>query len=337
MLTRSLARIRTGKLRPLRFSLNIASMSDTRRTRLRSLLGPQYWPMWLQLGVVRLACLLPYPVLMALGRLLGRVGLLVLGERRRIASRNLELCLPELDAGARETLLRRHFESLGMAVFEIGLTWWASDRRLEGLARVEGLAHIERALEQGNGVILLSAHFTALEICSRMLATRVPLHAVYRPHRNRLLDEVMRRGRERTAAGTIAKDDVRQMVRTLRRNTPVWYAPDQAHSGKGAQLVPLFGIPAQTNTATSRLARLTGAPVLPFLPWRDADGYRIVVGEPIADFPSGDDAADAAHFHTLVEQRIREVPEQYLWIHRRFKNLPDRPDLYRHTEHAPVR
>ena len=293
--------------------------------------------MWLKLGVVRGACLLPYRTLMALGRRLGRLGLATLGERRRIAMRNLELCLPELDAAGRERLLREHFESLGMAVFEIGLTWWAPDRRLEGLARIEGLHHIERALEQGKGVILLSAHFTALEICSRMLAAQVPLFAVYRPHRNRLLDEVMRRGRERTAAGTIAKDDVRQMVRTLRSNTPVWYAPDQAHRGKGAQLVPLFGIPAQTNTATSRLARLTGAPVLPFLPWRDADGYRIVVGEPIAGFPSGDDVADARHFHELVERRVREVPEQYLWIHRRFKNLPDRPDLYRPTEQAAVR
>lgn len=286
--------------------------------------------MWLKLGVVRLACLLPYRPLMALGRLLGRSGHALLKERRQIANRNIELCLPQLDASEREQLVRAHFDSLGMAVFEIGLTWWADDERIGRMANYEGFEHLDRALSAGKGAILLSAHFTCLEICSRMLAERVGLHAVYRPHRNPLLDEVMRRGRERSAEGTIRKDDIRQMIRALRKNIPVWYAPDQAYSGKTAQLVPLFGIPAQTNTATSRLARLTGAPVLPFLPWRDtASGrYHIVIGEPIANFPSGDDAADTLLFHELVEQRIREAPEQYLWIHRRFKNLPDAPDIY---------
>lgn len=304
-------------------------MSDERRPLTR-FLGPRYWPTWIALGIVRLTCLLPYPAVLALGRLLGRAALPVLGERRRIARRNLELCLPELSADERERLLRAHFESLGIAMFEIGLTWWAGDHRIDALAHVEGFEHVERALEAGQGAILLSAHFTSLEICGRILAMRAPVHAVYRPHRNPLFDEIMRRGRERSAEKTIPKNDIRKMIRALKANRAVWYAPDQAHHGKSAELVPLFGIPAQTNTATSRLARLTGAPVLPFLPWRDraGGGYHAVIGPPIDGFPSGDDVADTLHFHRLVEQRVREVPEQYLWIHRRFKNLPDTPDLY---------
>lgn len=305
-------------------------MSAATDTRLRHLLAPRYWAMWLQLGIVRMVCLLPYRAVMAAGRLLGRAAMPLLGERRRIALRNIELCFPDLDAARREALLRRHFQSLGMAVFEIGLTWWASDRKLDGLAHFEGLEHIDEVLSKGRGVILLSAHFTALEICGRMLARRVPLHAVYRPHRNPLLNEVMRRGRERSAEGTIRKDDIRQMIRALRDNIPVWYAPDQAYSGKGSELVPLFDIPSQTNTATSRLARMTGAAVLPFLPYREPDGsgYRIVVGAALEDFPSGDDINDTRRFHKLVERRIREVPEQYLWIHRRFKNIPGQTDIY---------
>lgn len=286
--------------------------------------------MWLQLSFVRLVCLLPYRPMLLVGRVLGRAAMPLLSERRRIAQKNIELCFPDYDEKQRSALLRRHFESLGMALFETGLTWWGSERQLRSLIHVDGFTHLEQAFAKGKGVILLSAHFTSLEICSGLLALMAPINAVYRPHRNLLLDEVMRRGRERHAQTTIRKSDIRQMVRALRKNGAVWYAPDQAHSGKGSQLVPLFGIPAQTNTATSRLAKLTGAPVLPFLPWRlgDGSGYRIVIGAPIADFPSGDDFSDTSRFHALVEQRIREVPEQYLWIHRRFKNLPDQPDLY---------
>lgn len=293
-------------------------------------LGPRYWPTWIGFALVRLVCLLPYPATLFVGRMLGRAALPLMNERRRIAQRNLELCLPERSAAQREQILRRHFESLGIAVFEIAMTWWSGDAKIDKLTRLEGFEHLERALAQGKGAILLSAHFTSLEICGRMLAMRAPVHAVYRPHRNQLLDEVMRRGRERSAENTIPKTDIRQMIRALKNNRAVWYAPDQAHHGKGAELVPLFGIPAKTNTATSRLARLTGAPVLPFLPWRDphGTGYHVVIGAPIENFPSGDDIADTQHFHALVEARVREVPAQYLWIHRRFKNLPAQPDLY---------
>lgn len=304
-------------------------MSDE-RPALTQFIGPRFWPTWVGLGLVRLVCLLPYPLILMVGRSLGRLAFYVLADRRRIARRNLELCLPEIPQPDRERLLRAHFASLGIAVFEVALTWWARDARIEALAHVEGFEHVERALEAGRGAILLSAHFTSLEICGRVLAMLAPVHAVYRPHRNPLMDEITRRGRERSAEKTIPKYDIRQMIRALKANRAVWYAPDQAHHGKSAELVPLFGIPAQTNTATSRLARLTGAPVLPFLPWRDRNGkgYRVVIGPPLDNFPSGDDLADTLHFHELVEARVREVPEQYLWVHRRFKNLPDQPDLY---------
>ncbi len=305
------------------------AMSET-RPPLSAYLAPRYWPMWLLLGVVRAATVLPYRLLMAVGRATGRIARLVLADRRAVAERNIDRCLVDLDSDERDRLVRAHFRSLGMALFETGLAWWASDARLARLCHLEGREHLEAALQQGKGVIMLSAHFTCLEICSRMLAMNVPLNPVYRGFKNPVLQEVMLRGRERASVSVIPKNDIRQMVRILRKKGIVWYAPDQSHSGKASEIVPLFGLPSQTNTATSRLARLTGAPVLPFLPWRRADGsgYSIVIGEALAGFPSGDDAADAALFHRLIEEQVARVPEQYLWIHRRFKNVPGAEDFY---------
>ncbi|MBT8137822.1 MAG: LpxL/LpxP family Kdo(2)-lipid IV(A) lauroyl/palmitoleoyl acyltransferase [Gammaproteobacteria bacterium] len=302
-------------------------MSDE-RPGLHHYLAPRFWSTWAGLGIVRLACLLPYRTLMAFGRLLGPVAKRLLRGRHEVARQNIRRCLPHLDDQQREELVDQHFASLGMAIFETGLAWWASDRRLAPLCHVSGSEHVERALQRGRGVIMLSAHFTCLEICSRMLAMQVRLNPVYRGFRNPLLQEVMLRGRERCTDSMIAKKDIRQTVRALRNDGIIWYAPDQAHRGKSSQLVPFFGIPAHTNTATTRLAKLSGAPVLPFLPWRRADGsgYNIVIGEPLEQIPSDDEASDAAVFHQLIEKLVREVPEQYLWIHRRFKHLE--PEFY---------
>lgn len=300
------------------------------RPPLSSFLGPRYWPVWLLLGLVRLICMLPYRPMMAISRLIGRIVMRLGKERRAIAERNIEKCLPELDEQQRRILLTRHFESLGMAGFETGLAWWASDRRLAPLCHVEGIEHLQEALSDGRGAIVLSAHFTCLEICSRMLAMQLPINPVYRSLRNPLLNEVMLRGRERCTDSAIPKHDVRQMIRVLKNNGVVWYAPDQSAGGKSAKLVPFFGLPAQTNTTTTRLAKLTGAPVLPYLPWRlpDGSGYKIVVGAPLQNMPSDDEVADTLLFHELIEQQVRKVPEQYLWIHRRFKNMPNEPDFY---------
>ncbi|MDH3587906.1 MAG: LpxL/LpxP family Kdo(2)-lipid IV(A) lauroyl/palmitoleoyl acyltransferase [Gammaproteobacteria bacterium] len=304
-------------------------MSET-RPALSSYLGPRYWLTWLQLGIVRLICLLPYRPLMGIGRLFGRVAKRVMKKRRHIAKRNIAQCLPELSEAQCQDLLRRHFDSLGMAIFETGLAWWASDRRLEPLCHVEGIEYLETALQAGRGAIVLSAHFTCLEICSRLLAMQARINPVYRGFRNPLLQEVMLRGREQCTDSMIAKNDIRQMVRALKKNGIVWYAPDQSYSGKNAQLVPFFGIPAQTNTATTRLAKLSGAPILPFLPWRlqDGSGYKIVIGPALEELPSDDEIADTVAFHHLIEKRVCEVPEQYLWIHRRFKNIPELPEFY---------
>ncbi len=296
------------------------------------LLAPHYWPTWLGLGLLRILAWLPLPLLQALGRMLGwLLRHLPLGFVR-YARRNIELCLPELSAEQRAQLLNEHFASLGIALFETALSWWASDQRIRSLTDVEGLEHLQAALAQdnGKGVILLSAHFTTLEIGARTLAARMPLNIMYRPTSNAVMERFLSRNRALRTRRAIRRDDVRTLVTALKANEPVWYAPDQSYRNKGAQMVPLFGIPCATNTATSRLAKMTGAIVLPYFPERLKNGrYRMVILPPLENFPSDDSVADATRFHHLIEAQVRKVPAQYLWIHRRFKGLSaDYPDYY---------
>ena len=301
-------------------------------TPLYRFLAPRYWPVWLALGVVRLLVALPYGAQRVAGRIIGRTALAFARQRRAIAARNFELAFPELDAAARQALLRRHFESLGMSIIETGMCWWASDARIAGLVEVAGLEHVEAALAAGRGAIMLTGHFTTLDLGGRFLTRVAPVSAMYRPHRNPLFEEIMRRGRERSARQAFVKTDVRAMIRALRTNHLVWYAPDQAHKrGKYSAVVPFFGVPAPTNTATSAFARLGNAPVIPFFPLRlpGRAGYRLEILPPINDFPGSDPVADALRINQLLEERIRLCPEQYLWVHRRFKPAgPEGEDYY---------
>ena len=218
-----------------------------------------------------------------------------------------------------------------MMLIEMGLGRWASDRRLVAITRIIGLEHVTDALAAGNGVILLSAHFTTLEISGRVLALNMPpLDAVFRRNRSEFMTELQRTGRERSAQFTIEKRDIRQMVRSLRNGRAVWYAPDQSYSRKGAEVIPFFGVPAMHTTATSSLARLGNARVVPFFPRRQPDGsYEMTLLPALDDFPGKDAADDTRRYVELLEEHIRSCPEQYFWIHRKFKDLPPGyPDYY---------
>lgn len=292
---------------------------------------PQHWPAWVALGITLLLARLSYPSLLRASAAIGAFARFVLPAQRRVVRRNLELCLPELDAAQRERILREHFRSLGITVGETALAWWASDERVRELARIEGLEHLDRALAGGKGAIMLAAHFTSLEIGARIMTITRPTHAVYKPTKNELIRHYMVARRDAGSEGMIAKDDIRSMVRVLRANGIVWYAPDQAYRRKGAEMVPFFGIPVATNTATSRLARVTGAPVLPYFVERlpDAGGYRVTIGAPFEHFPSDDSIADTLRFHRLIEAQVRRDPAQYLWVHKRLKGLSaDYPNYY---------
>lgn len=305
--------------------------SAAAKTSWLRLLAPRYWPTWVGLMLLRSCVLLPYPILMALGRTLGRLLRSLPLRFVRVARRNLQLCLPELSASEREQLLTRHFESLGMGLFETVLSWWGAPTLGRQLTEIVGLEHLQTALQHGKGAILLSAHFTTIEMSGWALATRMPLNIMYRPTRNEVMERFLSRNRARRLKRAIRRDDVRAVITALKANEAVWYAPDQSYRNKGAQLVPFFGIPCASNVATSRLAKMTGAAVLPYFPQRLADGrgYRMHILPALDNFPSDDAVTDTLRYHALVEAHIRKVPEQYFWIHRRFKGLTaDYPDYY---------
>lgn len=289
------------------------------------MLHPRYWLTWTGLGLGWLAAQLPYSLQMNLGKLLGKVIQKSSKRRERIARINLELCFPEKPADEIKRIVDDNFASVGMATIEIVMSWWAPDRKLEKLARIEGLEHLEKALEQGKGAILLSAHLTSMEMGGRLLSLFHPFHPLYRQHKNPVFELVMHRGRSKHTDKAIERGDMRGMMRSLKKNVAIWYAPDQNYGSEQSIFVNFFGQPASTITATSRLASIYGSPVVPFFQQRlpDNKGYKLTIYPALENFPTEDVAADTQRVNDIIEAEIRKMPEQYLWSHRRFKTRPE--------------
>lgn len=295
-------------------------------------LAPRNWPTWLGIGAMALSARLPWAWQRTLGGLLGPLLLTLLRHRRDIAARNLALCFPELDENARARLLRAHFRALALGVFEFGRAWWGSVQPQRRRLTIEGLDHLHAARAAGRGVILVSGHFTTLEICGRLLCDHAPLAGMYRPHRQPAMEWAVRRGRARYATAMFSKYDARAAVRHLKRGGLLWYAPDQDPSRGDAVYVPFFGQPAYSLTSTHQLARMAKASVLLFEHARLPGGhYRIRLSPALEGFPSADADADTARIMAGIEAMARAAPTQYLWIHRRFKRQPDGRSPYPRT------
>jgi len=293
---------------------------------------PRYWLLWLGVAFLRLIIFLPQSLRMGVGRMIGRLVWLLAGKRRHVASRNIEICFPELDERARKELVLKHFESIGMGVVELGISWWSSDSYIENITELNGVEHLDTALAQGNGVLILSGHFSTTEILGRPMKNLLPpVAAMYRPSNNPLTDQIMRRIRGKSIADLVTKTSIRQLLKMLKVNRPVWYAADQAYNRKGTVVVPFFDEPASTNTSVSQICKVSKAPVVPFFPFRIDNGkrYSATILPALENFPSGDDEADAARLNRILEDQIRKAPEQYYWVHRRFKGRPENyPDPY---------
>ncbi|HUQ51250.1 MAG TPA: phosphoethanolamine--lipid A transferase [Gammaproteobacteria bacterium] len=295
---------------------------------LTQFLGPRYWPTWLLVGWLHLLARLPWRGAIRVSRGVGRALWYLLPGRRRVVLRNLEICFPELGAAQRHALGRGSFENVAASVAEIAIAWFGTSLPP---ARIEGREHLEAALGRGKGVILFSGHFTTLELTAQFITPMIPSFAfMFRTRHNPLLDAIQARGRRRTSHLSFSNSDSRAMLRALRDNAVVWYAPDQAYGGPGAELLPFFGEPAMTNTATTRLARLSGSVVLPFQFRRldDDSGYSVGFEPPVEDVPSDDAIADTKRLTGILERFVRACPQQYLWTHRRFRSRPNLPNGY---------
>ncbi|HFD80525.1 MAG TPA: LpxL/LpxP family Kdo(2)-lipid IV(A) lauroyl/palmitoleoyl acyltransferase [Gammaproteobacteria bacterium] len=290
----------------------------------RAYLAPRFWPTWALFALLWPVTRLPFGWQMGIGSAIGALARRFARRRRHIAEVNIGLCFPELTPDQRRRLLRRHFDALGRGVVETALCWWGREAPLRKRTLVVGREHLQRALQDGRGVLLLSAHFTTLELGGRLLALDTPFHVLYRRHKNPLFERVMHNARTRRFEKAIPRDDVRALLGSLKDGRAVWYAPDQNHGGPQSAFVPFFGVQASTLTTTSRLARLSGAAVVPFFQMRlpRDEGYLLLLCPPLEDFPGADPRADSARINALLEDVIREMPEQYLWVHRRFKTRP---------------
>jgi len=269
---------------------------------------------------------LPLPLLARLGQGVGELLYRVARARRHIVLVNLRLCFPELSEAARRRLARAHFHVAGRSLLERGLLWWASAERLRRLVRVEGDAHLTTLLAQGRPVILLAPHFVGLDMGGTRMTLDFDMVSIYARQKNRVFDRWLYHGRSRFGDQRLLsrQDGVRGTVKAMKAGRAFYYLPDMDYGRKDAIFVPFFGVPAATITGLARLARLAGAAVVPcvtrMLP--GGQGYRVEVGEAWADFPGADVVADTQRMNAWIESVVLTMPEQYYWVHRRFKTRP---------------
>ena len=285
------------------------------------------------LGLLWLVHWLPVRLQSALGGVLGVLLHALAGARRRIATRNIELCLPELDAAARARLVRKHFLWLGRSIVERGLLWYAPRERIERLIEVDGDVHLAERTEAP--VMWLVPHFMALEAA----ATAVQLFqtrrgaTIYQAQSNRVFDAAVRKGRQRFGGSELftRQASAKPLIRAIRQQGLGFFnLPDMDFGIKDAAFVPFFGVPAATLLAPSRMARMLGMTVQPVIAeMRDEGGWRVRFLPPLPNWPSDDAEADTLRMNQWIEGEVRRCPQQYLWVHKRFKTRPaGEPPLY---------
>jgi len=268
---------------------------------------------------------LPFPVLAWLGSGVGMIFYALAAERRRVADINLHLCFPEMGKTERARLIRAHFRAFGRSFVERGILWWSGSERIKKLIRVEGLEHFQAA--QGKPLILLTAHFVALDVGGSWLSQHTNVVTVYSNQKNPYFNELLLQKRIRFGQQRLysRQEGMRPVVRAVREGFPFYYFTDQDFAARDALFIPFFGVPASTLTTVPRLAEMTGARIVPCIPrvLPHAKGYELRFYPAWDNYPTDDLAADTRRVNEFIEQRVREMPEQYFWLHKRFKTRPE--------------
>ncbi|MCP4186966.1 MAG: LpxL/LpxP family Kdo(2)-lipid IV(A) lauroyl/palmitoleoyl acyltransferase [Gammaproteobacteria bacterium] len=292
---------------------------------------PRYWPMWITIGLLRIIAFLPFRGQILLGKLLGKAIQYLSRSRQRIVDINLAHCFPEYSAKKRKVIKSRCYKNIGISLLEMSICWWWPEEKLKPLVEIRGKEHIDAVLASGRGVILLTGHFTSLEIGARLLALFMPVQVMYRTQKNQLFDSYLYARRNSYFVNTISRKHTRQLIKGIKNQIPTWYAPDQDFSSERNVFAPFFGVKTATITASSRMAKSSGGAMLPFYPERkkDGTGYILWIEPPLEDFPSEDDLQDASRINASIEKFARQHPGHYVWIHRRFKSRPEGgPEFY---------
>lgn len=289
---------------------------------------PRYWGTWLIIGFLTVAAYLPWPVKIFLGKGLGRLAMLVAKRRRHITEVNIKLCFPEKNAAEQKQLVKDTFLANGIGILETATALVRNVSFLKDRFTFKGREHMDKTLAEGKGAIILGVHFTALDLGGALHGLCYTGDSIYKPHKNPVFNRFIEKGRTQYFEEQIASRDLKLLVRRLRKGSICWYSPDQDFGRDASVFAPFFGVDAASITMTARIARMAKVPVLPLCIYRNPDNYTYTLEylPPLENFPSGDEVADAALVNHTIEKMIRVYPEQYLWMHRRFKTRPNRND-----------
>ena len=276
----------------------------------------------LGLAVLWLLHWLPLSFIRVLGSGLGRLLYILAKSRRNIALTNLRLCFPQMDEEGRKVLAKRHIVVFAQAMLDRPLLWWATEERLRGIIRVNGAENIDDG--SGRPVILLIPHFVGLDACGLRISMDHRAADIYSTQSNPVIDEVVYKGRSRFNNGILIsrQEGTRKAIQALRENIPLFYAADMDFGIRSSIFVPFFGVPAATVTGLPRLVEMTKARVVPLVSHLTPDGYEAELQPAWENFPSGDLKADVRRLNAFVESQVLRMPEQYFWVHRRFKTRP---------------
>lgn len=293
---------------------------------------PRFWPTWIGLGILRVLSLLPFSFQYRIGSGLGWLTSRILTSRRQIALKNVSRCFVEMEDADAEQLIESNFRWLGRSVITSGVVWWGSEQRLRSLVRLVDQHHYENALASCGRVVLLAPHFVSPEIAGIFLNIDNVGVSIYQRTKNVLLDSVMLRARGRFGGQMFErKDDLKRLLRALRKGATLYYLPDQDPGPRRAVFAPFFGIQTATWPALGRLVKISNAIVIPCATRliEDGKGWEIAFGPPVEGFTGTDPETDAAIMNHAIEEMVIRSPEQYFWVHKRFKTRPSgEPSFY---------
>ncbi|MCH9644069.1 MAG: lysophospholipid acyltransferase family protein [Gammaproteobacteria bacterium] len=293
-------------------------------------LAPHYWGVWIGFAVLRLLILLPYPMMLALGRKLGSFAGWVLQKinpkRCSVLTTNLKLCFPELSQEKRASIAKQVWQSMGMSVLESAMAWWGSSKKINRLFQVEGMEVIEAAKKKGKGIVLIFNHFATMELVGRWSGENIGLSATAKPIHNLLVHYICQNARKRYCKEILFQKDHKATMAELQSGGAVAFMLDiNFNSTKRAVFVPFMGNTASTTIAFSKMARRYDFSYVVGSAFRlpNSQGYRVSIKAAPEGYPSGDNIVDAKQFNEFIEAAVRQYPEQYFWLHRRFKTQPE--------------
>lgn len=287
-----------------------------------------YWPTWLNGFILRLITRLPRQWQVCFAQFLGTAAYYVLGQRRRISQTNLKLCFPDLSNSERTAICKKNFVAFGLAITETANSFWPNTRHSEPKLEIKGLEYMEKASAERKGVLVLGAHFTNIDMAGKLFTKHFDMQAIYRHQKNPIIDRLFTQSRERNFSEAYHRDDTRGIIRALKKGEAIWFAFDQDYGAKKSVFAPFFGIETATINASSKLANINNSAAVFLFSMRAKNNidHIIEISPPLEDFPSGDDVYDATRINKALEATIRRYPEQYWWLHRRFKTRPEGED-----------